>query len=199
MWNCWTSLTKREHCQHYNVEAETNDYRPSFVSGSHCKEGSSKQWASRIPLLWYGKSIRFNLETRHFDGHTRSRNRRKNVNFHTKLVKPRFFKVKVNEILSDAKVQTKGISQGSVVSPTFFILGMNKIVAQLPDDSRFQISLYMDDLQMSYRHPNWKVVESKLQDSIDIVEKFAQKKRLQGLHKQNIYVILYQTVKPDSI
>ena len=33
----------------------------------------------------------------------------------------------------------------------------------------------MDELQMSYRHPIWKVVESMLQDSINIVENFAQK------------------------
>ena len=78
------------------------------------------------------------------------------------FLKPRSFKVKVNEILSDTKVQTEGIPQGSVVSPTFFILKINKIVAKLPNDNRFQISLYMDDLQISYRHPDWKVVQIKL-------------------------------------
>ena len=36
------------------------------------------------------------------------------------FLKPRSFKVKVNEILYDTKVQTEGIPQGSVVSPTFF-------------------------------------------------------------------------------
>ena len=51
----------------------------------------------------------------------------------------RYFKVKVNVVLSDTKVQTKGIAQGSVVSPTFFILNINKIVAKLPIDNRYQI------------------------------------------------------------
>ena len=91
------------------------------------------------------------------------------------FLRPRSFKVKVNEILSVTKVQTEGILQGSVVSPIFFILKINKIVAKLLDDNRLQISLHMDDLQISYRHQNVKVVERKLQDSINIVEKFAQK------------------------
>ena len=33
----------------------------------------------------------------------------------------------------------------------------------------------MDDIQISHRHQTWKVVERKLQDSIDIDQKFAQK------------------------
>ena len=38
------------------------------------------------------------------------------------FLKPRSIKVKFNELLSDTKVQTEGIPQGSVVSPTVFIL-----------------------------------------------------------------------------
>ena len=41
------------------------------------------------------------------------------------------------------------IPQESVVIPTFFILKINKIVAKLPNDNSFQISLYMDALQIS--------------------------------------------------
>ena len=52
---------------------------------------------------------------------------------------------------------------------------MNKSVAQLPNDNMFQISLYMEDLQISYCRPNWKIVERKPQDSINIVEKFVYK------------------------
>ena len=66
--------------------------------------------------------------------------------------------IKVIEILSDTKVQTEGIPHGSVVSPSFFTLKINKNVANLPKDIRLQISLYMDDRQISYRHPNWKAV-----------------------------------------
>ena len=47
---------------------------------------------------------------------------RRMFNFIQDFPKPRSYKVKVNKNLSDAKVQTEGISQGRVVSPTFFIL-----------------------------------------------------------------------------
>ena len=59
-------------------------------------------------------------------------------NFIQNVLKPRSFKVEVNEVLSDTKVQTEGKFQGSVVSPTFFILKINKIVAKLPNDNIFQ-------------------------------------------------------------
>ena len=70
-------------------------------------------------------------------------------NFIQKFLKPRSFKVKVTEILSDTEVQLEGIYQGTVVSPIFLILKINKNAAHLPNDNRFQISLYMDDLQIS--------------------------------------------------
>ena len=59
------------------------------------------------------------------------------LNFIQNFLKPRYFKVEVNKILSGTKVQTEDIPQGSVVIPTFFILKMNKIVAQLLNDNRF--------------------------------------------------------------
>ena len=96
-------------------------------------------------------------------------------NFIQNFLKPRFFKIQVNEILSDAKVQTEGLPQGSVVSPTCFILKIKKIIAQLSIENIFQIKLYVDELQISYCHPNWRVVEKKLQVGVKIVEKFVQK------------------------
>ena len=50
-------------------------------------------------------------------------------NFIQKAFKPRSFKVKVNEILTETKVQTEGIPQGNVVSPTLFILKLNITVS----------------------------------------------------------------------
>ena len=69
------------------------------------------------------------------------------LNFIKNFLKPRSFKV--NEILSDTKVETEGIPQGSVVSPTFFILKIKKSLAQSPIGNRFRISIFMDDLQIS--------------------------------------------------
>ena len=69
--------------------------------------------------------------------------------FIQKIFKPRFLKVKINDILSNTKVQTEGIPQGSLVSATLFILKIHKILAKLPNDNRYLISLYIDDLQIS--------------------------------------------------
>ena len=77
---------------------------------------------------------------------------RRMFKFIENFLRPRSFKVKVHEILSDTKVQTEGRPQGSVVSPTFFTLKINEIVAKLPNDNILQISLYMDDLQISFRY-----------------------------------------------
>ena len=63
-------------------------------------------------------------------------------NFIQNFLKPRSFKVKMNKISCGKKVQTEGI-------PTFVILNIYKIVAKMPNDNRFQISLYMDVLHDS--------------------------------------------------
>ena len=97
------------------------------------------------------------------------------LKFIQKLLKPRSFKVKVNEITSHAKFQKEAIPHGSVLSPTLFLLNINKIVAQFPNDNRFHISLNMDDLQISCRHADRRINERRLQNSIDVVEKIAQK------------------------
>ena len=68
----------------------------------------------------------------------------------------------------------------------------------MPNDNRLQILVYVDDLLASLRHQNLRVVERKLQDSINIVEIFAQKNGFK-LHKQNVNVTIYQTVNPPLI
>ena len=54
------------------------------------------------------------------------------------FLKPRTFKVKVNEVLSDTKVQTEDILQGSRGSRKFFIPKINKTVAKLPNAIDFR-------------------------------------------------------------
>ena len=53
----------------------------------------------------------------------------KMLNFIQNFLKPRFFKVKVNEHLSDTKIQIEGFPQGSVISCIFFILKINNYVS----------------------------------------------------------------------
>ena len=60
----------------------------------------------------------------------------------------------------------------NVVHPKFFRL--KKIVAWLPNENRYQVSLHMEDQQISYRHPDVRTVKRKLRGSIDIVENVAQ-------------------------
>ena len=83
-------------------------------------------------------------------------------NFIQKFLKLESFKVKFNETLSNTRVQTEGIPQGSVLTSKFFILKLNQIVAQVPNEHEFQRSFYMDNLQISYRHPIVRVVEREL-------------------------------------
>ena len=99
-----------------------------------------------------------------------SYNRKKCIQFHTKLSQTKSFKVKFNEFSSGRHIQTQSIPTGSVVIPTFFKLKINKIVAHLPNDNRFQISLHTNGVQISYRHADWRIVDKRLQDSKDIVE-----------------------------
>ena len=47
--------------------------------------------------------------------------------------------------------------------------------SSIVNDHRFQILFYMEDLEISYCHQNWKVVERNFKDRINIVEKFGQK------------------------
>ena len=109
-------------------QSQTNNYRPSFVSGSHSKEGPSKRWVSPINLRHIEKA--FDLTLRHCIL----------MDINEAEIEGRMFsfvQVKVNETLCDTKIQTEGIHQGSVVSPTFFLLKINKIVAELLNDNRF--------------------------------------------------------------
>ena len=118
------------------------------------------------------------------------------LNFIQNFFKSRSFRVEVNEALSDTKVQTEDMPQGSVVSSTFFILKIKKIVAQFSSDNRFQTSHYMDYLQISYRHRDLRIVERSLKNSINVVEKIAQKNSFKfSTSKPSIYVTLYQTVE----
>ena len=57
----------------------------------------------------------------------------------------------------------------------FFLHKINKIVHQLPTDHRLQVSFYMGELQISYRHPDPNIVENKLYSSTYVLKNFAKK------------------------
>ena len=143
-------------------QSQINKYRPSFVLEASVRKVQAN--SEHVVSIFIDKEKAYDLTWRHgilIDLHEAGKEERM-FRFIENFLRARSFKVKVNETLSNTKAQTESIPQGSVVSPTFFILTINKIVAKLPDYNRLQIPLYMDDLQISYRHRNSKVVERKL-------------------------------------
>ena len=60
--------------------------------------------------------------------------------------------------MSEIKTQKEGIPQGIVISPTFFIIHVDKILNNILKNNRYQASLFMDDLQISYRHPDMQEI-----------------------------------------
>ena len=75
--------------------------------------------------------------------------------------------MKVNDTFSGVKVQENGIPQGSVVSPTLFILKINGIINKLPSTHDHHSFLYMDDLMITMRHSDMRTIGFSLQSSVD--------------------------------
>jgi len=83
------------------------------------------------------------------------------------FLEERTFKVKTNSIHSGSQRQHEGIPQGSVISPTLFILSVNKLIKLITNHQRFQKSLFIDDLQVSYRDADLQNVKEHLQNCIN--------------------------------
>ena len=62
------------------------------------------------------------------------------------FMKDRTFKVKVNNSFSDVKIQQNGVPQGSVLSPTLFIIMINDILNDPPEG--INLSLFADDVAL---------------------------------------------------
>ena len=87
----------------------------------------------------------------------------------------RLFKVKVGNTTSSQKSQQNGVPQGSVISVLLFAIKINSISKILPNDDRFSYSLFVDDLQIGYRHPDLNVIKNKLQHSLNQLSSWALK------------------------
>ena len=79
----------------------------------------------------------------------------------------RRFKVKVGDAISSERVQHNGVPQGSVLSVLLFALKINGISKIMPTDERFEYSLFVDDLQIGFRHSDVNIIRSKLQLTIN--------------------------------
>ena len=71
-----------------------------------------------------------------------------------------------------------------------FIHTFKNIVSQLPNYNIFQISLYLDNLQIYYCLPDMKIVKGKLQKNMNIVEKLTQKSGF-NLYISKIFLIQF--------
>ena len=83
------------------------------------------------------------------------------------------FNVKINLSFSNTYVQEPGVPQRGVLSVTLFALEGSVITKHIPNDNRFTASLYVDDLQIGYRHLDINTIQEKLQQSINNAQKWA--------------------------
>ena len=81
--------------------------------------------------------------------------------FIEKFLKNRSFKVRIGSTYSDSQVQLNGILQGSVISVTLFAMKIDQTI-DIPSEDGFRASLFMDDLQVRFRHHDLRVIERKL-------------------------------------
>ena len=87
--------------------------------------------------------------------------------------KNRSFRVKIVQVLSSRFYQVTGVPQGGVLSVTLFALKIGQITGQIALDDRLLTSLYVDDLQISYRHPDLDTIQQMLQQTLKAVQNWA--------------------------
>ena len=92
----------------------------------------------------------------------------------SEFLKTRKFKVKVGSVTSPEYEQQNGVPQGSVLSVLLFSLKMNSVTRCFPLNSRFMYSLYVDDLQISYRHPDLREIEKVLQKTLNDLQSWSK-------------------------
>ena len=64
---------------------------------------------------------------------------------------------------SEAKRQDNCVSQGSVLAVTLFALKINRVTKLIPNRPSYVASLYVDDIQIEYRHSGINEAKVELQ------------------------------------
>ena len=91
-------------------------------------------------------------------------------NFIINFLKERQFRVKIGSTLSDLFRQEVGVPQGSILSPTLFMLKINDITKCL--NQGVDSSLYVDDFLISLKGRNMLTTERQLQSCLNKLEKW---------------------------
>lgn len=94
------------------------------------------------------------------------------LNFINNFLQDRKFRVKTNGKLSETKNQENGIPQGSIISPTLFLIVMNKIKQSILGQVKFMI--FADDLIIYIRDKNIKTIENELQKTVNKLDNWAK-------------------------
>ena len=91
------------------------------------------------------------------------------ASFLRNFLKPRTFKVRCQATPSDDFVMEHGVTQGSVLSPTLFLIALNDILLSLPRVLTFSVrySLFADDIAIWVSHKNYNQAYSILQKVLD--------------------------------
>ena len=89
------------------------------------------------------------------------------------FMKDRTFKVKVNNSYSDVKIQQNGVPQGSVLSPTLFIIMINDILNDPPEG--INLSLFADDVALWITNKSLRHCIKQLQKAIEQLQNWSNK------------------------
>ena len=89
------------------------------------------------------------------------------------FMKNRSFRVKVNNSFSNIKVQKNGVPQGSVLSPTLFIIMINDILDNPPEG--IKLSLYADDVAIWISSSSLQYCKNQIQKALNILQTWSNK------------------------
>ena len=83
----------------------------------------------------------------------------------------RTFSVKVQDCFSTVRIQENGVPQGSVLSPTLFMILINDILPAPPRNLKY--SLYADDVAIWHSSPNARFSASRVQLALDSLQEWS--------------------------